>query len=217
MSKPKRITRKRIMNAPRLKGKGSLRYVIRDFDDFEDPDNVYRFLSNFYEPDVPYTTPLFPSVDFATTEHLYAACKVDHVGQDPLDSIHEWEAIALAPTPGEAKRLGRQCTMRPDWEEIKFAVMRHCLQIKFAEGREEAEWLLATGNAYLIEGTYWSDTVWGVDMKQRDQPGANWLGMMLMARRAELVSLEAMWHAKDLYLGLDNIQHAIDPLYGIDL
>jgi ribA/ribD-fused uncharacterized protein len=207
---PRRITGGRIKRE--RDANRALRYVIRDFDGFNDPDNVFRFLSNFYVPDVPYTTDLYPGVDFMTTEHLYQAAKA-------VDA-EEWEAIALADSPGIAKSLGQQCDIRPDWEAIKFSVMRHCLDVKFATGREEAIWLRRTGKSYLVEGTDWGDTIWGVDNSDTFEHGANWLGVLLMAKRAELVAIEDMhkWANKAWAedIRLDNL-YRINPLHGVDL
>lgn len=56
----------------------------------------------------------------------------------------------LLPTPGEAKRLGRQMKMRPDWDEIKFNVMREVVMAKFTQNPDLYQRLLATGNATLF-------------------------------------------------------------------
>uniref|UniRef100_UPI00345E83CD NADAR domain-containing protein n=1 Tax=uncultured Duncaniella sp. TaxID=2768039 RepID=UPI00345E83CD len=45
-----------------------------------------------------------------------------------------------------------------------------------------AEKLIATGDAELVEGNYWHDTVWGVC----DGVGENHLGKILMRVREEL-------------------------------
>jgi ribA/ribD-fused uncharacterized protein len=177
--------------------------VISYFDDFEGP-NEYRFLSNFYVG-----APLvYRSFSFASGEHMFQAFKAS--------SLADLEMINAASTPGEAKANGRHyLRLRPDWERIKFDVMRLVLRTKFQRGREEAALLLATGDALLVEGTMWGDHVWGVDLKRgraavedswkrsgvREEPkewepgegwehsdGRNWLGTLLMARRAEVLA-----------------------------
>lgn len=149
------------------------------FDDFaDDPTNQYRFLSNFYVGE-PIT---LGSVTFATGEHAFAANKA----KDP----RAFQAIATADTPGRAKSMGRSCTLRPDWEEVKLDVMAAVLRAKFTLPRGEGHYLLETGDRLLMEGTYWHDQVWGVDLHigrtPATAPGRNWLGTLLMARRAEL-------------------------------
>jgi ribA/ribD-fused uncharacterized protein len=66
---------------------------------------LHGFLSNFYR------CPLeIGQLGYASTEHFYQAAKT----LDP--EVHEY--IRSAPTPGEARRRGRECRCRPDWEEV---------------------------------------------------------------------------------------------------
>lgn len=170
--------------------------VISYFDSFEGP-NEYAFLSNFWQGAAPLH---FKGRTYATGEHMFQAFKARN--------RHDHEVIAASPSAAEAKANGRHLLrLRPDWERVKYDVMRLVLATKFAKGREEAPLLLATGDALLIEGTQWGDRVWGVDLKAARKalenmgegpvwqpgegwevaPGRNWLGVLLMARRAELV------------------------------
>lgn len=159
------------------------------FDDLGTGNAEYRFLSNFYEGD-PITlrgvtmgsgadsTP----VEFKTGEHAFAAMKF--WGTD----WQHFEAIVNAEDPNSAKALGRSRAhpLREDWEVVKLDVMMGITRAKYAQGREEADRLLDTGDALLVEGTYWYDEVWGVDLNHPSMQGRNWLGTLLMARRAEL-------------------------------
>lgn len=129
----------------------------------------WRFLSNFYPSS--FEASGYP---WTTVEHYYQAMK-------SIDPKHR-EAVCLTETPGEAKRLGRHCELRPDWEEIKIRVMRAGLLMKFAPMTVLTVLLLNTCDRYLIEGNTWGDSFWGVC----DGQGENWLGHLLMARRAEL-------------------------------
>jgi predicted NAD-dependent protein-ADP-ribosyltransferase YbiA (DUF1768 family) len=65
---------------------------------------------------------------------------------------------------------------------VKVDVMRDLIAQKFAVGSELADRLLATGDQELVEGNTWGDTFWGVC----DGVGENWLGRLLMERRAAL-------------------------------
>lgn len=116
-------------------------------------------------------------VAFATVEHYYQAAKT-------LD-WQEAEKVRLSRTPGESKRAGRSVSLAPTWEADKFLAMRWALEYKFAPGTGLADWLVSTGKQILIEGNDWHDTFWGVD----SGVGHNWLGFMLMARRAELQAI----------------------------
>ena len=101
--------------------------------------------------------------------------------------IETRKAIAAAPTPGAAKRMGRHVSLRPDWEKIKVDVMRTGLMLKFTDAAL-AEKLLATGDEELVEGNWWCDQTWGSCNcpKHIRTPGRNLLGMLLMELRKEL-------------------------------
>ena len=131
-------------------------------------DGKYFFLSNFSPSPFRIDYILFP-----TMEHYFQANKADNQN----DYLH----IAYAPTPGEAKRLGRKIQLRPDWEEIKDNVMLTGLRKKFADP-ELRSFLMSTGDEELIEGNYWGDTYWGVC----NGVGQNKLGKLLMQVREEI-------------------------------
>jgi len=162
--------------------------VISWFDDFEAPDNEWRVLSNFYVGEPIHFH--LAGVVALTGEHFFQAMKA-RTGVD-------FRKILASATPGEAKANGRHLLrIRPDWERVKYDVMRVTLGLKFTLAREEGLRLLATEDALLIEGTHWGDKVWGVALPKDEEhpgaawassPGRNWLGLLLMARRAELVA-----------------------------
>ena len=131
-------------------------------------DGEYAFLSNYSASPFRINYVLCP-----TMEHYFQANKADNQN----DYLH----IAYAPTPGEAKRLGRKIQLRPDWEKIKDKVMLTGLRKKFADP-ELRSLLLSTGDEELIEGNYWGDTYWGVC----NGVGQNKLGKLLMQVREEI-------------------------------
>lgn len=161
--------------------------VIAWFDSFEGP-NEYEFLSNFYVGEPIYIRSLDDT--FQTGEHAFAAMKT-------VD-IDDYNRIREAFDPGQAKMYGRMCKLRPDWEAVKYDAMMLVLRSKFTLDRQEGRLLMATDNALLIEGTYWDDDVWGVALSgdPLQSMGRNWLGTLLMARRAELKAQEFydVWH-----------------------
>lgn len=83
--------------------------------------------------------------------------------------------------PTLAKRLGRRVKLCEYWEAIKTQVMEEVVRAKFAQNAELTDKLLATGDAYLEEGTTW-DRIWGVIRGV----GENRLGIILMKVRAEI-------------------------------
>lgn len=150
------------------------------FDDFIGP-NPYSFLSNFYEAEVAWEGERFPS-----SEHAFAWAKVP-------DYEPAWRRrIRDADGPGEAKALGRACPLRDDWETVKYGIMKSIVWAKFTQHADLRLGLLDTGSAYLQEGTFWGDRIWGVDLTVNpaiapmDRPGNNWLGHILMHTRARL-------------------------------
>lgn len=129
----------------------------------------YYFLSNFYPCEI-----LWEGKVWKTAEHIYQAMRTDH-------PLHR-EEILRAPTPGKAKRLGRQAPQREDWEEVKDEVMSEIVLQKFKQHKDLRKKLLATGDAELIEENWWGDTYWGVHKGEGD----NRLGKILMNTREEI-------------------------------
>ena len=130
--------------------------------------NEYLFLSNFYPCQVRLDDVTYPSV-----EHAYQAAKT-------VD-LQERRSILNCRTPGQAKRMGRSVTLRPNWLEVRVAVMRDLLRQKFWNAPLLGK-LQDTGEEELIEVNTWHDTFWG----SYNGKGANWLGRLLMEVRAEL-------------------------------
>lgn len=128
----------------------------------------YRWLSNFWSAEVEYD-----GVRYPTTEHAFQAAKTEDLGQR--------RHVRKAKTPGEAKKLGRQVTLRSGWESMKDAVMLDLNRQKFRDP-DLREKLLATGDQELVEGNTWGDTYWGVVRGK----GKNRLGKILMQIRSEL-------------------------------
>ena len=134
-------------------------------------DGHWAFLSNFYWNEIEFEGIIYP-----TNEHFFQAMKT-------LD-INERRAIANCRTPGQAKRMGRRVALRPDWEDVKEAVMLEGLCLKFAD-EQLADWLLETGDEELVEGTTWHDNEWGNCScpKCAHIEGKNKLGRLLMIVR----------------------------------
>jgi ribA/ribD-fused uncharacterized protein len=120
------------------------------------------FLSNFYPVQIKMDNITFPSL-----EHAYQASKT-------LDK-DERLMILFASTPGKAKRLGKEITIRPDWNKIKINVMKNLLEQKFSKP-ELKKMLMETRGEEIIEGNEWGDTFWGVC----NGKGSNILGKLLM-------------------------------------
>lgn len=133
----------------------------------------YRFLSNFWPCEVPYDGVMWPSA-----EHAYQAAKTEDTVQKAL--------IATLTTAGQAKRMGRRVTMRPDWNEIKLDVMLDIVHAKFFGNVGLGHMLVDTSDARLVEGNDWGDRFWGVCNGE----GRNHLGLILEQVRDRLVFMD---------------------------
>lgn len=127
----------------------------------------YSFLSNFWMVDIAYNGIFYPSV-----EHAYQAAKT-------LNML-ERGAISVLEKPGEAKRMGKTFTTRPNWATDRLRIMKFLVWQKFSYP-ELWEKLQATNSEHLIEGNSWGDTFWGMCNGQ----GQNHLGKILMWIRDE--------------------------------
>lgn len=143
----------------------------------------HHFLSNFY-----WDSFEVKGVVVKTAEHAYQA-------QKTLNKIARTEILA-APTPGQAKRLGRLAAQRPGWEEgLRVQVMREIIRWKFAEATldtilpDRSAKLMTTHGWHLVEGNTWGDTFWGCVHPAaggNTWVGSNMLGILLMERRRQL-------------------------------
>jgi len=100
--------------------------------------------------------------------------------------------VAQIPTPGAAKKLGRQIALRPDWEEerpdgllVKEWVLLTLNRRKYAPGSRLTQQLLATDARLILEGNAWGDMTWGVIESRGGVVGWNRMGAIAMAVREE--------------------------------
>ena len=155
---------------------------------------VYRWLSNFEAVEIRHIGGLtYPSV-----EHAYQANK----SQD----IEWWNTCATTPSPGQIKRLSRAVKLVENWEEIKEDIMFDLLLQKFTHQKFK-DLLLATENVEIIEGNYWGDVFWGVDLKTG--LGENKLGHLLMSIRRYLKRFYRPLQFYDSFNGYVYLGHKI--------
>lgn len=130
----------------------------------------YRYLSNFYQE---------PARNGLSNEHFFQAEK----SLVPVERAF----VMRSSGPIEAKKRGRQITLRKDWDLVKNQVMLSGLRNKFYLDPNLGAALIATGQEELVEVNHWGDRYWGVD-----GTGDNHLGRLLMEVRTELqCSVEA--------------------------
>jgi ribA/ribD-fused uncharacterized protein len=114
--------------------------------------------------------------EYATIEHYFQANKAT------TRDDHDWIADAVG--PWTAKKRGRGCVLRSDWEDVKFDVMMTALRVKFAQPPFRAA-LLGTHDRFIAEDSP-TDFVWGIRDAQGGVSGDNLLGKALMLIRDEL-------------------------------
>lgn len=129
----------------------------------------HRFLSNFYPAII-----VLDDKHYPTVEHAYQAAKTTN--------LTNRERIRSCQTPGFAKKLGSELTLRPNWIEIKRPIMHDLVWQKFSRHEHLGHMLILTGSEELIEGNTWGDIYWGVC----NGKGENHLGKILMKVREEL-------------------------------
>ena len=140
-------------------------------DSFQD---IYAFMSNFHNAPV-----IYDGVRYANSESAFQAQKCP-------ERRHEFINIP----PGIAKKMGRQCKMRADWEKVKDQVMYDIVFAKFSQNPDIAKKLVETGKEPIVEGNWWHDNYWG-DCKCdrcKDIKGKNMLGKILMVVRHEFAT-----------------------------
>lgn len=151
---------------------------------FFEPLNFYRTyksgptcgFSNFslHEVEVP-NVGTFPS-----SEAAWQACK------DP-DNEEYVQAQLRSQTPGMSKFIGRRCTLRSDWNEVKRDKLKEILLLKFEQHPEIKQNLINTGFRPLIECKFVnSENV----INDTDINGSNMLGELLTQIRNEYYEIE---------------------------
>lgn len=144
--------------------------VIKEF------SGEYFFLSNFYKAEFSWRNQVFP-----TAEHAFQYAKTWHMDDVYITDMQKYsKSIFDAPTPKEAKRLGRQVKLDvKEWDNHKVWLMREIIHAKFSQVPDLAGQLINTGAMLLVEGNDWGDEFWG----RCNGRGFNTLGAILMEER----------------------------------
>lgn len=158
-------------------------------------DGEYDFLSNFYNCPLRYK-----GVTYRNSEAAFQAQKIT----DVYTQVRDFSDA----TASEAKKLGRRCNLRPDWDDIRVREMRAIVLEKFIQNPSLERRLLKTGNATLIEGNWWNDKFWGVCKGE----GCNMLGIILMEVRDYIRKLRGAEATKVAKIKPDPLE-PLDYLY----
>jgi ribA/ribD-fused uncharacterized protein len=132
----------------------------------------YRWLSNFATVSVTYMDKVYPSV-----EHAWVASKSE-------DEIFRDKCTNPSLHPAEVKSMGDKIKPSQHWVNNKETIMKELLVSKFTKEPFRTK-LIESGNDYIQEGNWWSDTYWGHCLKT--DTGTNKLGLLIMEVRFELI------------------------------
>lgn len=154
---------------------------------FYDKDEPFYFLTNFYQ--LPNYN-LIKDNDgnlYKTSEHYFQAKKfTDPRIQDLIRSqINAREAFRKANARENQDRVRRNWHSGNPPQKIK--TMKEALEKKFYQNEFLEDALKITKNAILVENAGSKDNYWGAG---DDLNGRNWLGILLMELRNEMVSDE---------------------------
>lgn len=135
-----------------------------------------RALSNLFPVDVEFEGLVYPS-----SEHAYVAAKTT--------DLEDRFVIQKIQTASEAKRYGRNISLRPDWNVLRSAYMYKILENKFLS--EVPQQVLLETEGPLTEWNYWHDNFWGKCFCDRrnckDSNAVNMLGKILMDIREKML------------------------------
>ena len=123
-------------------------------------------------------------VRILTTEALYQACRFPHMPEVQREIIGQH-----SPMTAKMKSKPHRKDSRPDWDEVRYKVMRWCLRVKLAQNYEEfGRLLLATRDRPIVEQSR-NDDYWGAKLTNQNADtliGQNVLGRLLMELREKL-------------------------------
>lgn len=141
-----------------------------------------RFLSNFYPykdksgEKYPHEVRVeYEGIVYDCTENAYQAAK-------SLDVAVREQICKMNPYDAKKYWIDKQDKVRPDWDGIKYDLLKSFNEQKFYKNPELAQMLKDTEDAILEEGNTWDDTYWGVC----NGIGQNNLGKILMEIRANI-------------------------------
>lgn len=133
----------------------------------------YRWLSNFYSCPVYYE-----GIGYNSSECAYQSAKLYPVYREYMRKLSAKDSKTAWKTFGENAILD---DTPEEWNSRKYDVMSIILMDKFYRNVKLRDLLISTGDKYLEEKNWWSDSDWGVDSETGI--GKNNLGKILMKVR----------------------------------
>lgn len=121
-------------------------------------------------------------IHIRTAEALYQACRFPNHKEIQKEIIFEQ-------SPMTAKMRGKKyiSETRDDWDNVRFKIMRWCLEVKLFQNWNKFSLLLrSTAGKNIVESTP-IDKIWGAVLKDDTYEGINGLGRLLMEVREKYV------------------------------
>jgi len=172
--------------------------------EFNSRTKDFEWLSNFFE--APFKSQ--KGLEVKTAEHYYQGLKAKYAADQAK--------ILAAKTVLDAKREGKNITMRDDWDEIRGKSMLNVIRQKFTDPKLR-QLLKDTGSAELVhtmpDYIKKSDTYWGVD---KVGEGENKLGKILMSVREEIILEDTGKARTDIIETLRKLKFKNSNLYAFD-
>jgi len=135
-------------------------------------------------------------VQCPTSENLFQALKYPDSPEIQSEILGDQNPMSAKM---EARKLVHRQKIRPDWEEIKLAVMDYCLRAKLkCSFQRFGGLLLSTGDADIVEISSKNDSFWGCIPQGDLLVGHNHLGIQLTNLREELIDDENNFHTAKL-------------------
>jgi ribA/ribD-fused uncharacterized protein len=126
---------------------------------------------------------LVNGVRLLTTEALYQACRFPLLAEIQREIIDQ-----KSPMTAKMKSKPLRSKTRPDWDSVRFKIMRWCLRVKLAQNYNKfGNLLLSTDDKPIVEQSR-NDDYWGAKVVDGDMTliGQNVLGRLLMELRERL-------------------------------
>lgn len=153
-------------------------YNTKEIVTFAKTENKFGGLSNM----APGYSLFINEVNIQSSEILYQACRF------PLFPLIQKQIIETK-NPMDAKAVSRkyQQYSRQDWEQVKFKVMKWCLEVKLIQNFDAfSKLLLSTGDKTIVEFSK-KDNIWGASpIAPNILKGKNALGRLLMQLREQV-------------------------------
>ena len=133
--------------------------------------NEHKWLSNFEPCEIELHGNIYQSVESAY--------------QSEKSNNENWKRFCLNNSSRDVKIASKKIKIRKDWNDVKLRIMENLLKQKFSK-EPFKKLLLQTGDENIVEGNYWNDVEWGVDLTRSPNIGENHLGRIIMKIRDNL-------------------------------